>query len=118
MEKISGILPESPRIRAEKEALRPVRPGAPAFGRSEGSSEIRDRVTLSTVKNIGVQDLKSTYRNPKEAKNAKMVEEMTRNFFVNQAPRASEPEETMTVSTDLYPVEKSDYSSMKDSFND
>lgn len=82
MDKISGILPEKPRLKSEKEPLPPVRPGAPAFGRAEGSSEIRDRVTLSSVKNIAPQEYQN-YKNPKEAKNVKIVEDLSRKFFMN-----------------------------------
>lgn len=85
MDKISGILPEKPRLKSETELMAPVRPGAPAFGRAEGSAEIRDRVNLSTVKNIGTQEVQN-YRNPKEAKNVKIVEELSRSFFM-KAPR-------------------------------
>lgn len=81
MEKISGILPDKPRIKAVKEPTPPVRPGAPSFGRPDGSSEIRDRVTLSSVKNIGTEDYQN-YRNPKEAKHVKIVEELNRKFFM------------------------------------
>ena len=81
MEKISGILPEKPRIKNDLEPLPPVRPGAPAFGRSEGSAEIRDRVTLSSAKNIGVQELQN-YKNPKEARHVKIVEDLNRKFFL------------------------------------
>lgn len=84
MEKISGILPESPRLRAEKESLRPVRPGAPGFGRTEGSSDIRDRVNISSIKNIGTPELQ-TYKNPKEAKHVKIVDDLNRKFFGSQA---------------------------------
>jgi len=84
MDKISGILPEKPRLRSDTEAMNPVRPGAPAFGRSEGSSEIRDRVSLSSVKNIGPDEFQN-YRNPKEAKNVKIVDELSRKFFMTSA---------------------------------
>lgn len=113
MQKISGILPESPRLRAEKENLRPVRPGAPAFGRTEGSSDIRDRVNLSSVKNIGIQDFQ-TYKNPKEAQHVKIVDEMSRKFFSSQAPGDHAPQTGLeeTISTDLYPEASSDVDSL------
>ena len=102
MEKISRILPESPRLKAEKETLRPVRPGAPAFGRAEGSTEIRDRVNISSVKNIGPQEfMQPSYKNLKEAQHAKMVEDMSRKFF------AKPPKENPTSGTpdlDLTPL--------------
>lgn len=88
MDKISGILPEKPRLKTETEVMAPVRPGAPAFGRAEGSAEIRDRVSLSTMKNIGTKEVQN-YRNPKEAKNVKIVEELSRSFFMKAPTPAS-----------------------------
>ncbi len=99
MEKISGILPEKPRLKSDVESMAPVRPGAPAFGRAEGSAEIRDRVSLSTMKNIGTQEVQN-YRNPKEAKNVQIVEELSRNFFMNGPAKkttSSPPEELSSV---------------------
>lgn len=95
MDKISGILPEKPRLKSETEVMAPVRPGTPTFGRAEGSAEIRDRVSLSTMKNIGTQEVKN-YRNPTEAKNVKIVEELSRSFFM-KAPKASAPLDPVAV---------------------
>lgn len=89
MEKISSILPSKPRIISEKEKLPPVRPGAPAFGRPEGSNAIRDRVNLSSIKNIGPQDF-HTYKNPKETKNVRMIDDMSRKFFLNESETTTE----------------------------
>jgi len=89
MDKISGILPEKPRLKSETELMTPVRPGAPAFGRAEGSAEIRDKVSLSTMKNIGTTDIQK-YRNPTEAKNVKIVEELSRNFFMTPSSKVKE----------------------------
>jgi len=49
MEKMSSILAASPRIKAvDLEEDHPVRPGAPSFGRKEGSTASqRDKVTVS-----------------------------------------------------------------------
>lgn len=84
MDKISGILPEKPRLKIDSETMTPVRPGSPTFGRAEGSSEIRDRVSLSTTKNIAPQEFQN-YRNNKEAQNVKIVEDLNRKFFMSQA---------------------------------
>lgn len=107
MEKISGILPARPRILTEKEKPNPVRPGAPAFGRPEGSNAIKDKVTLSSIKNIGTQDL-TNYKNPREAKNVKMIDEMSRKFFMNdqteekkQDPSVGDPATNPIVSKDF-----------------
>ncbi len=98
MDKISGILPEKPRLKAETEPLPPVRPGAPAFGRAEGSSEIRDRVTLSSVKNIGPQEYQN-YKNPKEAKHVKIVDDLSRKFFMNPTKEPAAPQPVQPVQT-------------------
>jgi hypothetical protein len=42
------------------------------------------------VKNIGTQDIQN-YRNPKEAKNVKIVEELSRSFFMTPAPKTPQP---------------------------
>lgn len=92
MEKISGILPEKPRLKTDSDVMVPVRPGAPSFGRAQGSSEIQDRVTLSSVKNIGTQEIQK-FRNPKEAKHVQIVDDLSKKFFLNQTQKdiAKEP---------------------------
>lgn len=108
MDKISGILPEKPRLKSDSETMAPVRPGAPAFGRSEGSSELHDRVSLSSVKNIGPQEFQN-YRNPKEAKNVQIVDELSKKFFLSQAknkPKTGTSVETPKNSPVLIPQEK------------
>jgi len=48
MDKISGIIPASPRLKLmEMAAAQPARPGAPAFGRPEGKNSLGDRIMLS-----------------------------------------------------------------------
>ena len=50
MEKISGIIPASPRTKAvDTSNSQPARPGAPAFGRPMGKNSLGDRITLSKV---------------------------------------------------------------------
>lgn len=91
MEKISGILPKSPRMITDEKAERPVRPGAPAFGRDEGSVAIRDRVSLSSVQNAnGLREFEN-YRNPKEAKQVKIVEDLNRKFFMQPEAKVENP---------------------------
>jgi hypothetical protein len=112
MEKISRILPNSARVGSlEMAQERPVRPGAPAFGRPEGTSEVKDRVTLSSLQtNRQLEDLKP-YVNPVEAKRAKIVEDISNKFFAKQAkptpkPVLQEPEPTMNSSTDDLAIEE------------
>jgi hypothetical protein len=106
MDKISGILPEKPRLKTESESMTPVRPGAPAFGRAEGSSEIRDRVTLSSTKNIGPQEYQN-YKNPKEAKHVKIVDDLSRKFFMN--PSKEKPPQV-----EIEPIELTDVNAFDD----
>lgn len=82
MEKLSSILPSSPRVTSvDLDEAPPARPGAPAFGRKQGRNTISDRITLSKqAKEMAAQDTMMV-KNPKEAARAKMVEEINRNFF-------------------------------------
>jgi hypothetical protein len=50
MEKISGIIPASPRTKVvDTSKAQPARPGAPAFGRPMGKNSLGDRITLSKI---------------------------------------------------------------------
>jgi hypothetical protein len=89
MEKISGILPPSPRTRvAEPAAAQPARPGAPAFGRPMGRNSLGDRVTLSRELEVMRQsgelptpEEPTVYKKPQEAKNVKIIEDLNQKFF-------------------------------------
>jgi len=63
MEKISGILSTSPRMRADMSEAQPVRPGTPAFGRPQGVSTLTDqmiqqqmRTASSTPRRIAAEE--------------------------------------------------------------
>jgi hypothetical protein len=93
MEKISGILPSSSRIKSvDLTDSPPARPGAPANGRKVGRNSVADRITLSErAKEMAAQDTMMV-KNPKETSRAKMVEEINRNFFETRLkPVYSEP---------------------------
>ncbi len=100
MEKISGIIPQSPRT-ASKRVIddRPVRPGTPSFGRPEGSDEIRDRVSLSNIKGVmdPAKEIK-TYKNPKEAQHVQIADRVTKDFFSRQELEPNEYEDELTSS--------------------
>ncbi len=91
MEKISGILPASPRTKvAEVSSAQPARPGAPAFGRPMGRNSLGDRITLSKelerMKETGVipePATPATYKNPAEANKLKIIDELNAKFFTN-----------------------------------
>jgi hypothetical protein len=86
MDKISGIIPQTPRTASKRFTdSTPVRPGAPQFGRPEGSSEIKDRVSITNVQST---DLKP-YRNPREAANVKIVDSLSRKFFLTPESETS-----------------------------
>ncbi len=93
MEKISSILPSNRRIKSvDLEDSHPIRPGVPTFGRRVGTSAVADRVSLS--RNAPIDALKDTltYRNPKEAARAKMVNEISTKFFSTRlTPTKPEP---------------------------
>lgn len=79
MDKISGIIPQTPRTASKRFTdSTPVRPGAPQFGRPAGSSEIKDRVSITNAQS---PDFKP-YRNPREAANVKIVDSLSRKFFL------------------------------------
>lgn len=91
MEKISGILPASPRTKvAEISSAQPARPGAPALGRPMGRNSLGDRVTLSKelerMKETGVLPEPAnpaTYKNPAEANKLKIIDELNAKFFAH-----------------------------------
>lgn len=82
MEKISSVLPSSKRVAAvDMTEAPPVRPGTPTFGRAEGTSSIRDRVTRSSLtKSNDLMGLQ-TYKSPKELARTKIAEDIAGKFF-------------------------------------
>lgn len=92
MDKISSILSGSPRVKSvDISEAPPVRPGAPSNGRPEGRNSLKDRITLSErAKDLALQDTLAI-KNPKETARAKMVDEVSKNFFNTRlAPVADE----------------------------
>ena len=79
MDKLSSILPNSPRIKSvDLSEAKPRRPGAPAFGVPVGTTaSVRDRVTLSSNR----LPEEAVYRNPREFKASKTADEATKKFF-------------------------------------
>jgi hypothetical protein len=82
MEKLSSILPTSPRVQSvDLDEAPPARPGAPSLGRKEGRNSINDRVSLSPrAKEMAAQETMMG-RNPKEISRAQKVEALNRRFF-------------------------------------
>lgn len=102
MEKISGILPASPRMKLmEVASAQPVRPGAPEFGRPMGKNSIGERITLSKQ----LDDLRQagqlpkpevqvppTYKNT-EANKIKVIEDINKKFFSNPTELSADKKE-------------------------
>ena len=88
MEKISGIIPASPRMKLmEMAAAQPARPGAPAFGRPEGKNSLGDRVILSKkleemreTGEVPELDAPVTYKKPEVTKK-QIVDDLNKQFF-------------------------------------
>lgn len=101
MEKISGILPATPRTRsADISSAPPARLGAPTLGRSTPLSQSAiDKVSLSpefeafrSQGNLPELAPKNEYKNMEETKKLKVIEDLNRKFFQskNDAPTVLE----------------------------
>lgn len=91
MDKLSNLLPASPRVKSvDLKNAKPVRPGAPNFGAPNGmTSKDRDRISLSDEgKDLAFQDSMGM-KNPREGLRAQMAEEVTKRFFET---RLNQPE--------------------------
>lgn len=107
MEKISGIIPSSPRVASVdlKEAA-PVRPGTPSFGRPEGVSSLRQTqapnapsIAMDTArKGIAAMDEANGWR-AKDLTRAAMVEGMNQKFFMKNRGSAQEIADVDAAST-------------------
>ncbi|WP_413585332.1 hypothetical protein [Bdellovibrio sp. HCB274] len=90
MEKISGIIPASPRMKmVEVSAAQPARPGAPEMGRPQGKNSLGDRIQLSKqleeMRQTGAlptPDAPISYKTPEMSKK-KVIEDLNKNFFTN-----------------------------------
>ncbi len=110
MEKISRILPSSPRMKLmEVEKSQPARPGAPDMGRPMGRNSLGDRVILSRKMDearqtgqIPVPEPAVTYKNPEQGK-LKVIEDINNKFF-SDPKKLSEDKQDLRDS-DLSPSE-------------
>lgn len=99
MEKISGILPQSPRMKLmEVASAQPARPGAPEFGRPMGKNSIGERITLSKE----LDQLRDTGQLPEpaaapvykntEANKLKVIEDLNKKFFSSPSQLSADKE--------------------------
>ena len=100
MEKISSILAGSPRIKAvDMEEDHPVRPGAPTFGRKEGStSSQRDRISLSAAGKEAAFSETMAAHDPRKDAPAQVRTKNTDQFFqskIDKMNEATDPEGQM-----------------------
>lgn len=82
MEKISNILPASPRIKSvDLDEAHPVRPGAPSLGNPVGTTaSIRDKVKFSSLaKEAAFKE--PEHHNSIEEGRAQVVKELSKKFF-------------------------------------
>ncbi|MCE3010066.1 MAG: hypothetical protein LW875_05595 [Proteobacteria bacterium] len=89
MEKLSGILPSNARLKSvDVKDSKPVRPGAPDFGRPKGSNSVQDRMNISAQALQLAADDHLAFKDPKEASRSQIVKNVTDNFFNNRLREA------------------------------
>ncbi len=89
MNKISGILPSSPRIESvDMRNERPLRPGAVSFGQPVVKST--DRASLvqrETIANISAEDASRELKHPGRKSDERIAEEISSSFFLKNQER-------------------------------
>lgn len=90
MEKISGIIPSSPRLSSvDLNEASPVRPGTPSFGRPQGVSTLSEpSVSMDTARKGAAIHREMMDWRSKDERDAAMVAEMSNRFFVKNQRRA------------------------------
>lgn len=92
MEKISGIVPSSPRTRkVDVSSSQPVRPGAPEFGRHVGKNSLAENTAIDRIQ-LGVNQLPDLpgYKNKTDKIHAQLVADMNRKFFAKDPKQITE----------------------------
>ncbi|MFN7262519.1 MAG: hypothetical protein ACK5RO_10955 [Pseudobdellovibrionaceae bacterium] len=85
MEKLSGILPSNARLKSvDTKDSKPVRPGAPDFGRPKGSNSVQDRMNISAQALQLAADDHLAFKDAKEATRTQIVKDVTEKFFNNR----------------------------------
>lgn len=108
MEKLSSILPSSPRIKSVDLDEAPVaRPGSPRFGKKQGRNTIADQVTVSAQARARADEAQKVGRDPKEIARGKMVEDLSKNFFetrlIKNQPKSEEIAEAVESNIEMEP---------------
>jgi hypothetical protein len=96
MEKISKVLPNRPRLQtAETSEGLPARPGAPTLGLKQGRNSVKDRVSLTGNEATDAHKQEVSYRQMKNLKQAKMVDDVTQRFFAKPKPVSAEIQDSV-----------------------
>lgn len=83
MEKISGIIPSSARVKnVDMKDAHPVRPGVPSFGRPEGVSNLAKNTRLSSIDTMLERPM--TDRQRLEYEKSKIVDRVSNGFFMKE----------------------------------
>lgn len=107
MEKLSSVLPASPRVKSvDLKNAKPVRPGAPRFGAPNGmTSRERDRLMISEqAKEMAFSETMAA-KNPREMRQVQMVDDVTRRFFET---RLNQPEPNVMARGDRAAIESAE----------
>lgn len=82
MEKLSSILPSSPRVKnVDMADSHPIRPGVQSYGRLTGVTPVKDRFSVSEqAKDLAFKETLAS-ANPKDAKAIKAIDDMAKKFF-------------------------------------
>lgn len=107
MNKISGIIPSSPRLQAVDLKDNPVRPGAPAFGRPEGVSSLRDQNNIPAFDTTTPMRAGNVHREmmnwrEKDQMHAAMAAELSNRFFMKREPVQEAPAVDVTNGAGAY----------------
>lgn len=82
MEKLSSILPTSPRVRSvDMDEAPPARPGAPSYGKKAGRNTVTERAATAQKTKLAVAPSTTRVLDPKEVARGKIVDDLARNFF-------------------------------------
>lgn len=89
MEKISGIIGASPRLKsADLQNSPPIRPGAPSFGQPIGEVSIAHRKDLTTAQKANMIR-EQMIEDKKRFKEQETIENLSEKFFMNQMEQRS-----------------------------
>ena len=100
MQKISSILPSSPRVLSvDMKESNPIRPGTPGFGRPEGISTLRSRPEDTTLKASEIQNKMADWRS-KDTQKAAMVKDLADRFFADKKTEVEPKTEVKPISAE------------------